>query len=250
MTLILEAKNFSLVNKTPSVFDSPKNHRTMKSVFLSLTVALLTPLLISATLNFENDKIVYSATLDETEYTATFPFTNKGDTSIEILDVSSSCGCTTALPSKRVFAPGESGEISATFDYGGREGKQRKTIRVETNQAENERIFLTLEIDIPTVMSVSPSVVMWNRNTENEFASKEVTIESHMEGALGIAEIVSSSDAFSHEVRVLEPGKKFAVAIKPENLPDKNGIIRGTFIVKTSYSDPLKGTAKVYAIVR
>lgn len=222
----------------------------MKSVLIPLALGLLAPLIVSANLTFENEKIVHAATLDETEYKATFPFINTGEASIEILDVSSSCGCTTALPSKRVFSPGESGEISATFDYGGREGKHRKSIRVETNQEETEHIFLTLEVNIPTVMSVSPSVVMWNRKTESEFAAKEVTIESHIEGNLKIVEVVSSSEVFSHEVKVLKEGKKFSVAIKPEHLPEKTPITRGTFIVKTSYSDPLKGTVKVYAIVR
>lgn len=211
---------------------------------------MLSPLVLFGGLTFEKDKIVHEATLEETEYTASFPFTNTGETAVEILDVSSSCGCTTALPSKRTFEPGETGEISATFDYGGREGKQRKSIRVETDQENEPQIFLTLEVDIPTVMNVSPSVVMWNRSTESEFEAKEVTIENHTGESLEIVEVVSSSDYFVHEIKVLEAGKKFAVAIEPKNLPDQKGIIRGTFIVKTSYSDPLKGNLKVYAIVR
>ena len=100
----------------------------------------------------------------KTEYTATFAFKNKGDAAVEIKEVNSSCGCTTALPSKRIFEPGESGEISATFDYGSREGKQVKSIRVETDQEKDPRIFLTLEVEIPTALEVSPSVVMWNRS--------------------------------------------------------------------------------------
>ena len=62
--------------------------------------------------------------------------------------------------------------------------------------------------------------------------------------------MVASSDQFIHEVKVLED-RKFALAVTPQNIPtDSKGIIRGTFVVKTSFSNPLKGTLKVYAIVR
>lgn len=189
--------------------------------------------------------------MDESEYTGTFVFKNEGDKAVKILEVNSSCGCTTALPSKRVFEPGESGEISATFDYGEREGKQIKEIRVDTDQEKDPRIFLTLEVNIPSAMEFSPSVVMWNRASESDFKAKEVIIESKMGDPIKIMEIVSSSDLFTHKVTEIEKGKKFSISIAPQNIPvESGGIIRGTFVVKTSLSNPLKGTLKVYAIIR
>lgn len=221
---------------------------TFVRIFLSI---LPFPALLNAGLTFPESKIVHEATLDESEYTGTFPFTNTGDKPVKIMEVNSSCGCTTALPSKRVFEPGESGEISATFTYGEREGKQVKSIRVETDDEKEARSFLTLEVNIPAVMEMSPSVVMWNRATETVFSAKEVTIESHLDEPIEIVDIVASSDLFSHDVKVIEKGKKFVVSIKPQNLPDDSkGILRGTFIVKTNFSNPLKGTLKIYAIVR
>ncbi len=214
-------------------------------LFIACPITLLTGL------TFEEERVVHEATLDETEYTGIFKFTNKSNKAVKILEVNSSCGCTTALPNKRLFEPGESGEISATFDYGEREGKQMKSIRVETDQEENARIFLTLEVNIPSVMEFSPSVVMWNRASDSNLNSKQVIIESKMNEPIEILDIVASNDMFSHEIQVLEEGKKFAVVITPQGIPmDQKGIIRGTFVVKTSFSNPLKGTLKVYAIVR
>ena len=205
----------------------------------------------AASLTFDNNRIVHEATLDETEYTAKFPFTNTGDTPVKILEVNSSCGCTTAMPSKTVFNPGESGEISATFDYGQREGKQIKSIRIETDEESDPRVFLTLEVNIPTALNVSPSVVMWNRSATTGFEPKEVTIVSSLAEPVEITEVVASSDNFIHEVKVLDEGRKFALAVTPQNIPtDSKGIIRGTFVVKTNFDNPLKGTLKVYAIVR
>ena len=223
----------------------------MKSFVLTILISLTCALILPASLIFEENRIVHEATLDETEFTATFAFKNIGDAAVEIKEVNSSCGCTTALPSKRIFEPGESGEISATFDYGSRKGKQVKSIRVETDQEKDPRIFLTLEVEIPTALEVSPSVVMWNRSAESEFKAKEVIIESSLDESIEIVEVVASSDLFKYEIKVLEDGIKFAMAIEPQNIPsDSKGILRGTFIVKTSLSNPTKGTIKVYAIVR
>jgi len=233
-----------------SFYCSPKNF-VMKTIACIFLCVLSSSLILSAGLTFEESRIAHEATLDETEYTGVFKFTNEGDSAIKILEVSSSCGCTTALPSKRVFEPGDSGEISATFDYGQREGKQIKSIRVETDQKTDPRLFLTLEVTIPSVMEISPSVVMWNRAAEAGFTPKEVTLVSSMNEPIEIVEVVASNDVFSHEVKVIEEGKKFTIVISPQNLPeDSKGIIRGTFIIKTSFSSPLKGTHKVYAIVR
>lgn len=223
----------------------------MKNLFPTLFLCLTVPFLANGDLQFESSRIVHDATFDETEYTATFVFTNKGDKTVTLKDVQSSCGCTTALPSKQVFAPGESGEISATFDYGEREGKQMKSIRVETDQEENPRIVLNLEVNIPLVMEVSPTVVMWNRSADEKFSAKEVVIKSHFNEPVEITEVIGSSDLFSQEVRVIEAGKQFALSVTPQNIPtDKKGILRGTFVVKTNFPDPSKGTVKVYAIVR
>lgn len=223
----------------------------MKIFFPTLLLCLTLPFIANAKLQFENERIVHEASLDETEYTAKFAFTNRGDKAITLKEVHSSCGCTTALPSKRLFEPGESGEISATFDYGQREGKQIKSIRVETDQEEASRIVLTLEVNIPSVMEVSPSVVMWNRSVDSEFKAKEVIIESHLNEPIEITEVIGSSDLFVQEVRVIEEGKKFALAVTPQNIPtDKKGILRGTFVIKTNFANPSKGTLKIYALVR
>jgi hypothetical protein len=223
----------------------------MKSFLTTFLISITIPFAVSANLAFDIERIDHEATLDETEYKAVFPFTNRGNKAVEILDVKSSCGCTTAIPSKRVFQPGESGEISATFDYGSREGKQIKSIRVETNQDPNPQIALTLQVNIPTALEVSPSVVMWNRATESEFKAKEVTITSELDESVEIVEVIASSDLFSHEIKVLDAGKKFTLAITPKDIPaDQKGILRGTFLIKTSLSNPTKSTLKVYAIIR
>ena len=57
-----------------------------------------------------------------------FTFKNVGDANLNIERVKSSCGCTAALLSSRELAPGESGEVRATFDSTRFQGLDVKTI--------------------------------------------------------------------------------------------------------------------------
>jgi hypothetical protein len=51
--------------------------------------------------------------------THTFEFTNTGDTPVIIQNVSASCGCTTPGWTKEPIAPGEKGEVKATYSPSG-----------------------------------------------------------------------------------------------------------------------------------
>ena len=64
----------------------------------------------------------------------TFTLTNTGDQELVLLTVKGSCGCT--VPEdwpKHPIAPGESAEISVTFNSTGRVGNVHKTVRIEAN---------------------------------------------------------------------------------------------------------------------
>ena len=222
----------------------------MKVLLPLVLGSLLLPMAASAALSFKVEKITHRATVEETEYTAVFPFTNEGVEAIEIIRVSSSCGCTTAMPSQRVFQPGESGEISASFDYGSREGKQVKSIQVETTQADNPGIQLTLEVTIPKTLVATPGVIIWNFAHEKSVQAKTVIIQSHLEDEVEVLEVVSSNERFDHQFKVLEKGRKFSLTIRPPDVSEIEGILRGTFLVKTSLPNPMKSTKKIYAIVR
>ncbi|GIW73328.1 MAG: hypothetical protein KatS3mg102_2870 [Planctomycetota bacterium] len=81
-----------------------------------------------------------------------FGVRNAGDAPLEIVSLKASCGCTAALESKRVLAPGERGEIEVRFDTSKktvRGTRQRFTnaVLVQTNAGSNlERLTLTGEV--------------------------------------------------------------------------------------------------------
>jgi hypothetical protein len=62
-----------------------------------------------------------------------FRFENAGDEALIIERVRSSCGCTAALLSATVIPPGESGQISATFDSSRFRGNISKSVSLYAN---------------------------------------------------------------------------------------------------------------------
>ncbi|GHB92966.1 DUF1573 domain-containing protein [Cerasicoccus arenae] len=116
------------------------------------------------------------ANFKDKEFVAKFPFTNKSDQTVTILSAKASCGCTVPKLAKTVYAPGESGEIVATFSFGQRTGLQQKTISVVTDSKPPQRTTLRLQVTIPQVISIKPRVLFWDLKDKSEFEAKDFTV--------------------------------------------------------------------------
>lgn len=73
-----------------------------------------------------------------------FNFTNKGDRNLKIIHIEARCGCTAANLDKKIYKPGEKGEIDVTFHSTGRKGKISKHLFILTNDEENKKVMLTV----------------------------------------------------------------------------------------------------------
>jgi hypothetical protein len=78
-----------------------------------------------------------------------FKFTNKGNSTLTIERVQTSCGCTGAtVGEQKDYNKNESGEIKVNFSTQGRDGHQEKTIIVYSNDPENPQKVITIACDI------------------------------------------------------------------------------------------------------
>src|ERR1700751_213317 len=134
------------------------------AIFFTLVLILWLRLSVpcAAQLRWETRELEFSPPVNETQVTAHFKFQNVGQSEIKITSVNTSCGCTTAALEKKTIAPGEKGEIKATFDIGERVGLQQKTILVESTDPESPKTSLALKVHIPAVARVRPSFLEWD----------------------------------------------------------------------------------------
>ena len=109
---------------------------------VSLSIAAAT----QAALVWEKTTIELNPALGAPNAVGVFKYENKGDTPVHFKGAPrTSCGCTVAALQKTEVAPGEKGEITATFNIGDRTGVQMKTITVETDDPQNPTTVLTLK---------------------------------------------------------------------------------------------------------
>src|SRR5437588_4395625 len=100
-------------------------------------------------LKWEQTSVDLKPALGDKQAVAHFKYENVGKTPVHFRSVHASCGCTTAQTQKDEVPPGEKGEITATFNIGGRTGTQVKTVTVQTDDPAHATTQLTLKAVIP-----------------------------------------------------------------------------------------------------
>jgi hypothetical protein len=78
----------------------------------------------------------------------TFKFINKGNATLDISDIKTSCGCTAALVSSKQIDPGKDGTIKVDLDTKNRQGRMSRTITITSNDPEEPTKVITISADV------------------------------------------------------------------------------------------------------
>lgn len=122
-----------------------------------------------------------------------FSFNNDGDEPLLIEKVRSSCGCTAALISAKTLAPGESGEVQATFDSTRFRGAVTKTISLYSNDPEQPVIKLYVKGRVQEMLSVVPAQVNLGQVLAGKTTVAQATLQNHGDAPLSLDKVQTSS---------------------------------------------------------
>lgn len=92
-------------------------------------------------IEFERTSYDFGDVIQGEKLSYSFKFKNKGKSNLIIYSSEATCGCTTSQPPKAPIRPGESGEITVTFDSKSQNGKVHKRILVGANTYPAETIL-------------------------------------------------------------------------------------------------------------
>jgi len=177
------------------------------------------------------------------EAVAKFHFVNAGPSAIKIVNVRTSCGCTTAALAKDQFAPGEAGDIQARFAFGSHTGHQEKTIAVTTSDSPNQPTLLRLIVDIPQAVILQPEFVFWKVGEPVDTNKFRVAIgEGFSAKLLGVE---SDNPDIHFVVNPITPGKELEVSVTPNETKRPQS---ATLLIKTDY--PPENPQTYYEYVR
>ena len=171
---------------------------------------------------------------------ATFKYTNKGDKPIRITNVKSSCGCTVPALKKNEVAPGETGEITATFNIGNRTGTQVKTVRVDTDDPTQPSANLVLKAVIPELVQVQPAFVWWA--TGDPAKPKTITVRAGKDVPITTIDVNSSSPDFTTKVEKGAAAGEFLIHVQPK---DTTRMLSTTLTIKPDYPKVFYASARV-----
>lgn len=184
--------------------------RTILLSILSLCLASAS----QAQLTWEKTELELKPALGEATAIGAFKYENKSGKPIQIKAVRTSCGCTTTALQKNDVAPGEKGEITATFKIGDRTGLQVKTVTVETDDPKQPVTVLTLKAMIAQFLEIQPTFVFWQ--TGEAAKAKTIVAKAGKGVSIKNIEVLSSSPEFTTKV---EPGSagEFKINVQPRD---------------------------------
>jgi hypothetical protein len=145
---------------------------------------------------------------------AHFHFTNTGTNPVEIRNVESSCGCTTAALDKRVYKPAETGEIVAKYTVGTHVGTQEKTLLVLTNDGRPPTT-LTLVAHIPEILRINPPMVTWMHDEAPD--AKQISLELMQDAPFDDISVESSSPRATAKLVPVTKGRTYELVVVPES---------------------------------
>jgi hypothetical protein len=196
----------------------------------------------NAQLTWEQTQIDLRPKPGENDAVAVFKYENKGKTTVNITNVRSSCGCTVASLKKTDVQPGEKGEVTATFNIGGRTGVQQKTVTVETDDPKAPVTNLVLQATIPQPLELQPTFVYWQSG--EALKPKKITAKVGADFNVSKLDVASSSPTFTATVEKGRNDGEFIINVVPT---DTSKPANATLTVKSDLPQPYYATLAITA---
>jgi hypothetical protein len=142
-----------------------------------------------------------------------FAFTNKGESTFKIVGVKTSCGCTVADIEKKIYAPGESGELKVTYKKSPDVTDGNKTIILVTDEPQNNFYTLSITATHKSAVSIDPYFTKWSINSAP--IAKKIHIKILDPYNFHVTDVGTTNENFEASVKTIKAGSEYEVTISP-----------------------------------
>ena len=183
--------------------------------------------------------------------THVFILTNNGGDLLIIEKVQATCGCTVAEPEKTELAPGESTNLEVIFNSAHRNGPQKKSITVTSNDPVNPMVKLTITATVVKPDNTEAKVpALYFPETKHDFGNvKEGNIVEYTfkfsnngKATLKIKDVRTSCGCTAALVssEKLEPGGEGTLKVELDTKNRKGKMSRTITVQSNDPRDPTK----------
>jgi hypothetical protein len=197
----------------PFCSHSPKASRGLLPLAAGAALLLAASQPLMAQLKWDTQSVDRAPAISDTKVEVAFGFENAGKSPVTIDALKSSCDCTLATLEKKTYAPGERGTISAMFKIGDRKGKQAISITVLSDQG-TQIGDLRLNVAIPEVAKLMPTLVSWKTNAEPD--AKNIEVQAAPGRTIRVVKATSKGNVRT-SIETIEEGARYRVVISPED---------------------------------
>lgn len=223
----------------------------MKNLFVRFVTSTCALLCLAAAahaapLTWQSTTVELTATARQEKAEAVFAFRNEGPRRMTIASVTASCDCVVPALAKKVFDPGESGEIKAVIEIRGKVGRLEKTITVTTAENPAAPMLLTLRVDIPEIVEIKPRLLVWQ--VGEPAAAKTVDIFLATRQPLAMVEAKSDAPGMDARLETVVPHRQYRLIVQPASTAQP---VRAAVSIKSRTGDSEDvPSVNVYAQVR
>lgn len=222
--------------------------KRLSSVFLAIPLlALFLPLAAEASrLEWNQTEARIEMDPGQEEARAEFVVTNKGDETVRIARVKTSCGCTSSILKQKIIKPGETTTITGTFNKGKRQGLNHNKLEVFLDDQPEAVATLHMVVQVPKLVDAQPQIVYWNPTTSKTERHIRIKLDkryvneiSSIEYDHSLLTITEEVDADGRVDRILH--------ILPKSFEKQT---RETVVIKARGADGMKAEARLHIFVQ
>ena len=173
---------------------------------LTLSAAASAP---APRIQFDQSSFDFGTMFQEESVGHEFVVRNTGDAPLKIDKVTTSCGCTAALPTEQEIATGKTAAIKVTFRSGRMRDRVTKYIYVESSDPLQPRATLTITGIVKREVEVTPSSVVFGNVKIGEVVERAV--------------LIRPVDVKSFRILDVKSEHKAVHVDRPEAIKDKQG---------------------------
>ena len=221
-------------------------HLSAAFLTISLLALLLPAVGEAARLDWNQTEARIELKPDQEEAQVEFVVTNKGDQTVRIARVKTSCGCTSSILDKKIINSGESTTITAIFNKGKRQGLNHNKLEVFLDDQADPVAMLHMIVQVPKLVDAQPQIVYWNPSTSSTERHIRITLDKRY-----VSEITSIE--YDHSMLTIraEPDPDGRVDrilhILPKSFETQ---IRETVLIHARGVDGMKAEARLHIFVQ